>query len=155
MFRFAKRIVHTEEEAVDIVQESFLRIWKNKQKLKEVDNQEAWCMRITKNIALDKLKSGHVKHIHRFPEHFDVATSSTLSPERVTETNDMIASMRKIINTLPENYQQVIHLRDIEGYTYKEICDIMELDMSNIKTNLFRARKEIRNQLNKLVNYGL
>jgi len=155
MFRFAKRIVRNEEDATDIVQESFLRIWKNKQKLNTVENKEAWCMRITKNIALDKLKSGHVKHIQPYPDHFDVSTSLKESPEDIAEKKDLTGSMRKIISMLPENYQQVIHLRDIEGYSYKEISDIMEVDMSNVKIYLFRARKEIRDQLTKLVNYGL
>ena len=56
---------------------------------------------------------------------------------------------------LPEKQRQVMHLRDIEGYTYNEICEILEIDMSQVKVNLFRARNSVREQLQKMNAYGL
>jgi RNA polymerase sigma-70 factor (ECF subfamily) len=60
-----------------------------------------------------------------------------------------------MIQALPEKQKQVIHLRDVEGYTYQEICDILELDMNQVKVNLFRARNAVREKLAKIDAYGL
>jgi RNA polymerase sigma-70 factor (ECF subfamily) len=59
------------------------------------------------------------------------------------------------MTALPEKQRQVMHLRDVEGYSYNEICDILELDMSQVKVNLFRARNAVREKLIKLNAYGL
>ena len=56
---------------------------------------------------------------------------------------------------LPEKQRQVMHLRDIEGYSYQEICEILEIDMSQVKVNLFRARNSVRERLQKINAYGL
>jgi RNA polymerase sigma-70 factor (ECF subfamily) len=60
-----------------------------------------------------------------------------------------------LIASLPEKQRQVIHLRDIEGYSYNEICEILELDMNQVKVNLFRARNAVREKLTKMNAYGL
>ena len=61
----------------------------------------------------------------------------------------------QLIAGLPEKQRQIIHLRDVEGYSYNEICDIMEIDMNQVKVNLFRARNAVREKLMKINAYGL
>jgi RNA polymerase sigma-70 factor (ECF subfamily) len=63
--------------------------------------------------------------------------------------------IKQMIAALPEKQRQVIHLRDVEGYSYQEICEILELDMSQVKVNLFRARNAVREQMTKIDAYGL
>jgi len=155
MFRFARRILLDDDDAMDIVQEAFLRIWINKNKLEDVENKEAWCMRVTKNLALDKLKSGHTRHLSQMSEHHIAIASGNADPSRTTEMKDTISSITKILGTLPETQRHVVHLRDIEGYSYKEIAEILNVDMSNVKICLFRARRAIREKLYKIEHHGL
>jgi RNA polymerase sigma factor (sigma-70 family) len=54
-----------------------------------------------------------------------------------------------MIAALPEKQRQVIHLRDIEGYSYNEICEILELDMNQVKVSLFRARNAVKREICK------
>ena len=61
----------------------------------------------------------------------------------------------ELMATLPEKQRQVMHLRDIEGYSYQEICEILEIDMSQVKVSLFRARNAVREQLQKINAYGI
>ena len=61
----------------------------------------------------------------------------------------------ELMTQLPDKQRQVMHLRDIEGHSYNEICEILELDMSQVKVNLFRARNAVREKLIKLNAYGL
>src|SRR5687768_83056 len=56
LFRFALRFLGNEEEAKDIVQEVFIRVWNGREKMNEVHNWEAWCMRITRNLSLDRVR---------------------------------------------------------------------------------------------------
>jgi RNA polymerase sigma factor (sigma-70 family) len=153
LYRFAFKLLGSSEEAKDVVQETMIRVW-NGRDAAEVQNMEAWCMRITKNLSLDKLRSSQRKSTDTLYENFDRANDS-LSPLEKTELTESMKRINELMTTLPEKQRQVMHLRDVEGYSYNEICDILELDMSQVKVNLFRARNAVREKLTKLNAYGL
>jgi len=154
LFRFALRFLGNEEEAKDIVQEVLIRVWKGREQMNEVQNWEAWCMRITKNLSLDRIKAMARKQTHPIEEGYSVH-QGTLSPHESTELHESMNRISQFIAALPEKQRQVIHLRDIEGYSYNEICEILELDMNQVKVNLFRARNAVREKLTKINAYGL
>lgn len=149
------RFVSSEAEAQDIVQEVLIKVWNKREQWDEVDNLEAWCMRVTKNLSLDKLKSKHINKTSGLEHDFDVSLDEKSTPYRTTEMKDIMQNIGKLISNLPEKQKQVIQLRDIEGYSYKEISDIMEIDMNQVKVNLFRARKTVRENLLSISAYGL
>ena len=154
LFRFALRFLGNEEEAKDVVQEVLIRVWKGREQMNEVQNWEAWCMRITKNLSLDRIKAMARKQTHPIEEGYSVH-QGTLSPHESTELHESMNRIGQFIAALPEKQRQVIHLRDIEGYSYNEICEILELDMNQVKVNLFRARNAVREKLTKINAYGL
>lgn len=143
-----------EEEAKDVVQEVFIRVWNGREQMDQVHNWEAWCMRITKNLSLDRIRSMTRKQTHPLEESFDLHHDA-LTPHESTEVRESMQRITQLIATLPEKQRQVIHLRDVEGYTYNEISEIMELDMNQVKVNLFRARNAVREKLVKINAYGL
>src|SRR6478735_6906560 len=153
LYRFAFRLLGNSEEAHDVVQETMIKVW-NGRDLAEVQNMEAWCMRITKNLSLDRLRSKQRKATDPIEESFDIQNES-LSPLETTELTESMHQINKFIAALPEKQRQVIHLRDIEGYSYNEICDILEIDMNQVKVSLFRARNAVREKLVKMNAYGL
>lgn len=154
LFRFALKFLGNEEEAKDVVQEVFIRIWNGRDQMKEVQNWEAWCMRITKNLSLDRIRSITRKQTQPLEDVFHVRQES-LSPHEATELKESLVRVDQIIAALPEKQRQIIHLRDVEGYSYNEICDILELDMNQVKVNLFRARNAVREKLMRINAYGL
>ena len=154
LFRFALRLLGNEEEAMDVVQEVFIRVWNGRERMEEVQNWEAWCMRITKNLSLDHIRTATRKKTHTITEGFDIR-QDTLSPYENTEIQESMQQVNRLISLLPEKQRQVIHLRDVEGYSYNEICEILELDMNQVKVNLFRARNTVREKLLKINAYGL
>jgi RNA polymerase sigma factor (sigma-70 family) len=153
LFRFALRLLGSSEEAKDIVQETMIKVW-NGRDMAEVQNMEAWCMRITKNLSLDKLRSRQRKSTSSIDERFDMVHES-LSPHEKTEIKESMKRIDELMAALPDKQRQVMHLRDIEGYSYNEICDVLEIDMNQVKVNLFRARNAVREKLVKLNAYGL
>jgi len=154
LFRFALRFLGSEEEAKDIVQEVFIRVWNGRQQMAQVQNWEAWCMRITKNLSLDRIRLLKGKHTIPLEEGFDLHHHA-LTPLESAESDESMKKITQMIAALPEKQRQIIHLRDVEGYSYQEICDILELDMNQVKVNLFRARNAVREKLIKIDAYGL
>jgi RNA polymerase sigma factor (sigma-70 family) len=154
LFRFAFKFLGNEEEAKDVVQEVLIRVWNGREQMDEVQNWEAWCMRITRNLSLDRIRSLTRKQTQPIEESFHVQSAS-LTPHESTEIDESMKRISELISSLPEKQRQVIHLRDVEGYSYNEICDIMEIDMSQVKVNLFRARNSVREKLVKINAYGL
>ena len=72
-----------------------------------------------------------------------------------TTTNDMAMITRRLISQLPEKQRLAIHMRDIEGYEMDEIASLLESDEASVRVNISRARKSVREQLIKLMNYGV
>ena len=120
----------------------------------QINNWEAWCMRLTKNLSLDRLRAQQHKPTDSMNVGFEVKQDG-LSPLEKTELTESMEQISKLIASLPEKQRQVIHLRDVEGYSYNEICEILELDMSQVKISLFRARNSVREKLVKINAYGL
>jgi RNA polymerase sigma-70 factor (ECF subfamily) len=132
-------------EAEDVVQEVLIKIWKKKDDFLKLDNKEAWCMTVTRNLAIDKTRSR--KAIHEdVTEHYNIS-DNTSNPEQIAEFNDTMSKIRKIMETLPPDQKEIIHLRDIEGCTYKEIAEITGIAVERVKVNLHRARKILRSQI--------
>ena len=129
-------------------------MWNGREQMATIDNMEAWCMRITKNLSLDRLRSKQRRTTDSMQEGFEIRQES-FTPYEKTEIDESMQRVNELINALPEKQRQVMHLRDIEGYSYNEICEILELDMSQVKVNLFRARNFVRERLVKLNAYGL
>jgi len=154
LFRFALRMLGDEDDAKDIVQEVFIRVWNGRDQMDQIQNMEAWCMRITKNLSLDKLRAIQRKGTQSLENSFNVQHTDR-TPDVKTEMGESMQHVSQFIAALPEKQRQVIHLRDVEGYTYNEICDILEIDMNQVKVNLFRARNAVREKLMKMNAYGL
>ena len=154
LFRFAFRLLGSSEEAKDVVQEVMMKVWNGREQMGAIDNMEAWCMRITKNLSLDRLRSKERRTTDSMQEGLEVRQES-MTPYEKTEIHESMQRVNELIEALPEKQRQVMHLRDIEGYSYNEICEILELDMSQVKVNLFRARNFVRERLLKLNAYGL
>ena len=139
LYRFASRILNNPEEAKDIVQEVFLRLWVKREKLKEYRSIEAFAMIITKNLCLDKLKAGRNKNTSL---QDNVTDGNNMTPYSQTERSDTVDKVLNIINGLPEQQKLVIHLRDVEGCDFDEIAEVMNMSLNNVRVNLSRARKK-------------
>ena len=151
LYRLAKRILVSADEAEDAVQEVYLKLWKGKQRLKNYKSPEAFAMTMTKNYCLDRLKSkqaGNLKIVHNnYQNSQDVA--------RQVEANDGVAMVFKIMDTLPEQQKLVLQLRDVEQFEYAEIAEMLESNETAVRVALSRARKAVREQLIKNYNYGI
>lgn len=150
LYRFALRMLGDAEEAQDVVQEIFLRLWSKREQLGEYRNLEAFAMTMTRNLCIDKLKSPSAKQ-----KAFDESGEMTdeMTPYAKTELSDTIKVVRQVMDGLPEQQRMVIQLRDVEECDFDEIAEITGLSLNNIRVALSRARKKIRDTLIKIHNY--
>jgi RNA polymerase sigma-70 factor (ECF subfamily) len=152
VFRLAKRLLVSTEEAEDATQEVLIKLWNNKKKIQEYKNIEAFSMTMTKNFCFDKLKSKqsqNLKIVHSNYQDHNVAL------QKQVELNDSLDWVGRIMKDLPEQQKLVIQLRDIEQYEFKEIAKMLDMSETAIRVTLSRARKTIREQLTKTHNYGV
>lgn len=149
MYRFALSYMRDADEASDAVQDVLLRLWETRQQLSEVRSLEAWCMTLVRNKCLDRLKRVERK-LKVYQDDASPAvhpTSKTATPLEVLEEKEKGTLIHDAVEALPEKQKAVFHLRDVQGYSYLEICDLLELDMNNVKVNIFRARKALKEAL--------
>ena len=147
LFRYAQRIVQNPMEAEDVVQEVLVKIWKKEEELKGIENFEAWCMTVTRNLALDKLRKVK-KTLEPVENHIQIKDDA-LNPYQKTRQKEIYYIIRETMDQLTDDQKQVIHLRDIEGYAYKEIAEITGFSVDKIKVYLHRARINLRKALMK------
>ncbi len=153
LFRLALRVVGNAQEAEDVVQEVFIKMWNNRAEAQHIANKEAWCVRLTKNLAIDKSRSKH-RRTQSLSTGFDMVGVQPL-PDRVAEVKDSVERMRRLMESLPEKQKIVIQLRDVEGHTYQEIADALDIPLNTVKVTVFRARQFLKTQLLKADDYGL
>ncbi|MEL7122393.1 MAG: sigma-70 family RNA polymerase sigma factor [Bacteroidota bacterium] len=153
LFRFAVSLLKDENEAEDVVQEVVIKLWKHRDRLDQINNLEAWSMKLTKNLSLDKMRSKHRRN-----ESLDAAYSLSAkqkNPEQQLELNDTVQRLKSWMYKLPEKQRLVFQLRDIEGLSYNEISELLDMSLNQVKTNLFRARQAAKKYLIKNNDYEL
>lgn len=150
LYRIAFALVGNQEEAEDIVQEVYSRLWERRNELAAVRNPEAYAITLTKHFCLDYLRSPRASRQAAELEETEEFQSDS-SPEKETEEKDQIRQIQRWIDKLPLN-QQVLRLQGMEDYSVEEIEQITGYTAGNIRILLSRARKTIREQFNKL--YG-
>jgi RNA polymerase sigma-70 factor (ECF subfamily) len=153
MYRTAFIFTRDEASAKDIVQEAVIKIWKNMSKLDEIDNIKAWALRITKNICIDH-KRREKMSILGIESAFSVE-ANVLSPERRTIVQDQLTVVHRALDTLSEKQKEAMILREIEGYTYQEIADIMDENINQIKILIHRGRTRLKSFIEKENNHGI
>ncbi len=153
LYRLALRVVGNPMEAEDVVQEVFIKLWNQREQADQIQNLEAWCVRVTKNLSIDKLRSGHRK-MGDLPTGMEFHDDG-VSPHKAAELGDAVENIRRMILRLPESQRAVIQLRDIEGLSYQEVADALDLSMEQVKVYLHRARKTIREQIIQNEKYGI
>jgi RNA polymerase sigma-70 factor (ECF subfamily) len=120
------------------------------EQVNNVQNWEAWCMTLTRNRSLDKTRSQTIRRTAPL-EGVAERSSDVFNPAAETESSDLVQKVKFFMQDLPDKQRMVMHLRDIEELTYEEIAEALNITMEQVKVNLHRARKTIREKMVELV----
>lgn len=152
VFRLAKRLLVSNEEAEDATQEILLKLWNKNENIEDYKNVEAFSMTMTKNLCLDRLKSKQAQNLKIVHSNYE---DHNVSLHKQIELNDSVDWVSKIMDELPEQQKIIVQLRDIEDYEFDEIAKVLEMNETAVRVALSRARKTIREKLTKKHSYGI
>ena len=152
LLRFATHFLKDEDAAKDVVQDVFLKLWQKRNELGEIENIDAFAMRMTKNRCLDVIRANRVVSI-------DAETERKMKQETVdvhskVELSESASQIKMLISHLPDLQRAVMQMRDIEQLTYEEIAEATDLKENAIRVNLSRARKKVRDEFLKMNSDG-
>ena len=145
LFSVAYRLMSNAQAAEDMVQETFLKLWMQRDKMEKVDNPEAYSITVLRRIFYDKMRAGHLQEVDKDVGSLQVSSSQNISKQ--LEEADEYQRVRLLINHLPEPQARIMLMRDIEDRSFEEICIETGLTEVNIRSILSRARKKIREQI--------
>ncbi|MCG8307274.1 MAG: sigma-70 family RNA polymerase sigma factor [Cytophagales bacterium] len=151
LFRLAKTMLQNREDAEDALQEIYMKLWKNNDIIEDLKNPEAYAMKIMKNFCLDKLKYRKNKRMVEIKE--PELGRENFTPFTMVSFDNLKDLMLKLFSTLPEQQRMIIHMRDIEHYSYEEIEEVTGMNVNAIRVNLSRARKSVKGNYLKIRNY--
>lgn len=150
LFRLALRITQNRDDAEDVVQDTMLRVWNRRDEWEHIASMEAFCLTICRNIALDKLRrmDNQQQTLDNTIDPIDLSHHS--NPEEQTVQHDRVERVRQLIMQLPEKQRSCIQLRDVEGKSYRDIAEILDITEQQVKVNIFRARQNIKERYMKM-----
>lgn len=151
LFRLAKTMLQNNEDAEDALQEVYMKLWKNSEIIGDLKSPEAYAMKVMKNFCLDRIKSRKNKQMVEIQEH--QIEKENFTPFSMVSFDNLKDLMLKLFSTLPEQQRMIIHMRDIEHYSYKEIEEVTGLNVNAIRVNLSRARKSVKGNYLKIRSY--
>ena len=151
MYRYALSIVHEQETARDVVQDCLTKIWSIRKDLNKVEKVNAWAFRIVRNRCIEIIRR------NRYTDLDDKVVNmwQSESAEDQSINNDFMSWMDKVLETLPAKQQEVFHLREVEDMSYQEIAETCGLTESDVKVNIHRARKKVKDAMQKIDAYGI
>ena len=158
MYNFAYRLTFDEDDAKDLVQDTYLKAYRFINSFQEGTNAKAWLYRILKNSFINdyRRKSKQpakvdYQEVEQFYNSEDTPKEATVDL-RFETTKDMIGDeISNALNSLAIDFRTVIILCDLEGFTYEEMAKILDIPIGTVRSRLHRARNLLRE---KLVTYA-
>jgi RNA polymerase sigma-70 factor (ECF subfamily) len=150
LYNTAYRMTRNAEDAEDLVQETYLKGYKYHDKFEQGTNLKAWLFKIMKNTFINSYRKAQQappsSDFADIEESFesrvsDDATRQIKNPEDELLETVLDEDVQKAIDTLPQDYRMVVLLADLEGFSYKEISDILEIPVGTVMSRLYRGRK--------------
>ena len=154
IYRTGLRITLNAQEAEDPTQDTLLRVWSKRDDLQQVGSIEAYCLTVCRNLALDRMAKRENGNLSLEAEQTD-APDNAQTPQEQMEHEEELQRVHQLFNRLPEKFRTALQLRDIEGMTYRQAAEAMNMTEELFKVTLHRARKNLRTDYEKDDRYGL
>lgn len=150
IYPMLKRILKNEEETRDALQDLMVKLWDKRFELAKCKNQNAYIVTMAKNYSFDLLKKKRPKAMGK-NEKYKILNLEANGTDH--DLKEKFEHVQKVIEQLPEKYQKVIEMRDIDGFSFEEIKAITGFEVPYIRVILSRARQKVKEEVEKIYDY--
>jgi RNA polymerase sigma factor (sigma-70 family) len=152
VYNYALKMLNKSESAADVTQNVFLKFYENIDKIREIDKSHIWIFKTARNEIYGNFrkKVPEKVSINNDPEN-ELEIKSDSKPAEETEIKELKSLLISEINKLPEINRETILMREFGGLSYKEIAEILNIDINVVKSRLFKTRKKLIERISKLI----
>ncbi len=163
IYNYVSRMLSDPYEAEDVTQEAFLRAYRSLPRFRGASSFHTWLYRIASNLAIDVVrKRKRTEPTFSLDEPLESEEgeyereipAETGGPEDMTTTRETQVAVRRAIMDLPEKLRNVMILYELQGETYEDIAEILDVPLGTVKSRLFNARNTLKEKLEELVEAG-
>jgi len=160
--RYQDRLIHSlehtlgsREDALDIAQQAFVLAWKKLGSFRRESGFYSWLYRIARNAAVSQIRrptfnSGSLDHLHESVGFEPADTSEQTAPEHSMVQAEQIEMVRSALLEIAEEFRQPLVLKEIDGFAYEEIAQIMNIPLGTVRSRIFRGRQELIARLQRV-----
>jgi len=156
LYNTAYRMTRNAEDAEDLVQETYLKAYKYYDKFQEGTNFKAWLFKILKNTFINSYRKRQLEPLKSDFAEIEDAFESQVSDEVLDKVKDpeqellkdvLDEDVQQALEQLPDDYRMAVILADLEGFSYKEISDILDVPLGTVMSRLYRGRKMLEAEM--------
>lgn len=155
IFNIAFRMLRNTEDASDIAQEVFLKAYKSISKFKETSSFSTWIYRIAVNTCIDEIRKRKKVVLYSLDSTIQSEDGELPAqwedegprPDTIVENREMKSAVKKAVESLSEDHKTIIVLRDMDGFSYEEISELLDCSLGTVKSRINRARKALKDIL--------
>ena len=144
------RVLHDEEEARDVVQMAFLRLWENRRRYDPRFSPNTWIYRIATNLAIDHLRARKSREKHQEPYRMHLSQVGSRQSEKglaALQQQEVTEIFQRLAAELTEKQRLAFLLREVEGLSSAEVAEILSCQESTVRNHVFNARKALQARL--------
>jgi RNA polymerase sigma-70 factor (ECF subfamily) len=156
LINYVYTFVGDKSDAEDIVQDTFVKIYRFKQSYKNIAKFSTWIYTVSGNLAKSELRKRKrqqlypISSLNNGDKEFE-AVETRINSDEMTDSSVKKELIKKAIMTLPEHYQDVIRMREIDNLSYEEIASLTKLPIGTVRSRINRARIRLQNKLKYLI----
>jgi RNA polymerase sigma-70 factor (ECF subfamily) len=158
LYNMAYRMMGNREDARDMTQEAFLRAYRSLDGFREESSFSTWIFRIAKNACLDRIRKRSQVQAVSIDEPIQTEEgqvqrelpSELGDPEEYAEQQELSAVVHSALQELTDEYRTAVVLRDLQGFSYNEIAEVMEVSLGTVKSRIYRGRQALKEVLSGL-----
>ncbi len=158
LLNFIYRLLQGLDEAEDLFQETFLRVFRSRKRYRAKANFSTWLYRIASNLCIDRLrKSGRQKttsldqELQNGRSRYDVLPDYSLAPDVVMEREELQIEIQTALSSLPVHQRIVVIMSEYQGLNYFQIATALGCSVGTVKSRVHRARKQLKQVLSKFI----
>jgi len=160
--RYQDRLVHSLEhalasrdDALDVAQQAFVLAWKKLSTFRREAGFYSWLYRIARNVAISrirrpKISSGSLDHLHETAGFEPADEHSESAPDHALLQTEQIQLVQQALQEIAEEFRQPLVLKEIDGLSYEEIAQLIDIPLGTVRSRIFRARQELIAKLQRL-----